>query len=121
MSTRDKKSQIYKVIFVNQGKVFELYARNVYQGNLYGFVEVEELLFGEKSTLLVDPSEDRLKAEFAGVKRTFLPMHAIIRIDEVDKQGVSKIHAASGGDNIATFPSSASPGPVYSPPGRRED
>ena len=108
MSETDKKKQIYKVIFVNQGKVFELYARNVYQGNLYGFVEVEELLFRAKSTLLVDPSEDRLRNEFAGVKRTFLPMHAIIRIDEVDKEGISKIRAnAEAGDNIAVFPQAA--------------
>ena len=90
MSETGKKNQIYKVIFINQGKVFELYARNVYQGNLYGFIEVEELLFGEKSTLVVDPTEDRLKTEFADVKRTFLPMHSIIRIDEVNKEGISK-------------------------------
>ena len=105
MSTKGKKSQIYKVIFVNQGKVFELYAENVYQGNLYGFVEVEELLFGEKSTVLVDPSEDKLKSEFAGVRRTFLPMHAIVRIDEVEKQGVSKIRGNSEGGNVSPFPS----------------
>ena len=105
--TRNKK-QIYKVIFINQGKVFELYAHNVYQGNMYGFVEVEELVFGEKSTLVVDPSEDRLKTEFAGVKRTFLPMHAIIRIDEVEKEGISKIRASGeSADNIAMFPHTA--------------
>jgi hypothetical protein len=108
MSETAKKKQIYKVIFVNQGRVFELYARNIYQGNFYGFVEVEELLFGEKSTLVVDPSEDRLKSEFAGVKRTFLPMHAIIRIDEVEKEGISKIRASGEStDNIALFPQAA--------------
>lgn len=111
MSDTGKKKQIYKVIFINQGKVFELYARNVYQGNLYGFIEVEELLFGEKSTLVVDPTEDRLKSEFADVKRTFLPMHAIVRIDEVNKEGISKIRASGdAADNIALFPQS-----VYGP------
>ena len=108
MSGVKNKQQIYKIIFINQGKVFELYARHVYQGNMYGFVEVEELLFGEKTTLLVNPSEDRLKSEFAGVKRTFLPMHAIIRIDEVEKEGVSKIRASGEStDNIALFPQAA--------------
>jgi len=100
MSTRNK--QIYKILFINQGKVFELYARNVYQGNLYGFIEVEELIFGEKTSLVVDPSEERLRNEFADVKRTFLPMHAIIRIDEVEKEGLSKIRGSGeSGDNIA--------------------
>ena len=111
--TRTSK-QIYKVIFINQGKVFELYARDVYQGNLYGFVEIEELLFDEKPSLVVDPSAEKLRDEFAGVKRTFLPMHAIIRIDEVEKEGVSKIRA-DGGDsagNVTPFPQT-----VYTPQG----
>lgn len=104
MSDPRNQQKVYKVIFNNQGKVFELYARNVYQGNMYGFVEIEELLFGNKSSLLVDPSEDRLKTEFAGVKRTFLPMHTVIRIDEVEQEGVSKVRAGDAGDNVAMFP-----------------
>jgi hypothetical protein len=113
MSTRNK--QIYKILFINQGKVFELYARNVYQGNLYGFVEAEELIFGEKTSLVVDPSEERLRNEFTGVKRTFLPMHSVIRIDEVEKEGSSKIRGSGeSGDNVAHLP-------IYSPPkGHRE-
>ena len=36
---------IYKVLFVNQGKVYEIYARRVSQtGALFGFVEVEEVV-----------------------------------------------------------------------------
>lgn len=49
------------------------------------------------------------------MKRTFLPMHSILRIDEVRKQGVSKITAFEGG-NVAqfpmpVFPTGADPGP----------
>ena len=33
---------IYRVLFINQGKLYELYARSIYQGELYGFIEVEE-------------------------------------------------------------------------------
>ena len=113
MSEPRKNKQIYKVIFVNNGKIFELYARNVYQGNLYGFVEIEELLFDEKPSLVVDPSAEKLRDEFAGVKRTFLPMHAVIRIDEVEKEGVSKIRAEGDSSaNVTPFPQ-----PVYTPPG----
>ena len=42
-------SHIFKVIFVNQGKVYEIYARKVSHGSLFGFIEVEELVFGERS------------------------------------------------------------------------
>ena len=99
---------LYKVIFISQGQVYEIYARSVGHGDMFGFVEIEELVFGEKTTLVVDPSEEKIKSEFENVKRTFIPMHAILRIDEVDKQGISKISKAEG--NVAQFPV-----PVYTP------
>ena len=102
---------IYKIIFMNQGKVFEIYARSVSHGSLFGFIEVEKLVFGARSTVVVDPSEERIQAEFAGVSRTYLPMHSIIRIDEVEKQGVSKVSDVEGG-NVTQFPV-----PVYAPSG----
>jgi hypothetical protein len=80
-------SHIFKIMFVNQGKVYEVYARKVSQGRLFGFIEVEELVFGERSTVVLDPGEERIKSEFTGVKCTMLPMHSILRIDEVKKQG----------------------------------
>ena len=94
---------LYKVVFMNQGQVYEIYARSVGHGTLFGFVEVEELVFGERSSVVVDPSEEKIKTEFTGVKRTYLPMHSIIRIDEVDKQGTSKISKLEGG-NVTQFP-----------------
>src|SRR5919108_185508 len=97
-------SHIFKIMFVNQGKVYEVYARKVGQGRLFGFIEVEELVFGERSTVVLDPGEERIKSEFQGVKCTMLPMHSVLRIDEVKKQGVSKIHALEGGANVAQFP-----------------
>lgn len=98
---------IYRVLFINQGKLYELYARSIYQGELYGFIEVEELLFGERSTVLVNPAEERLQSEFTGVQRTFIPLHYILRIDEVEREGVSKIRSVEGGDNVTPFPQSA--------------
>ena len=59
-------NHIFKVVFVNQGKVYEIYARKVSHGGLFGFIEVEELAFGERSSVVVDPAEERIKTEFAG-------------------------------------------------------
>ena len=103
-------SHIFKVVFVIQGKVYEIYARKVGHGSMFGFIEVEELVFGERSTVVLDPTEERIKSEFEGVKRTYLPMHSVLRIDEVRKQGVSKISVLEGGSNVAQFPI-----PVYTP------
>jgi hypothetical protein len=102
-------SHIFKVVFVNQGKVYEIYARQVHHGTLFGFIEVEELVFGERSAVVVDPTEEKVKAEFEGVKRTYLPIHSIIRIDEVRNEGISKISTFEG-SNITQFPVMYSPG-----------
>lgn len=101
---------IYRVMFINQGKVYEVFARQVYQADLYGFVVIEELVFGGRTSVVVDPSEERLKSEFECVKRSFIPMHAVIRIDEVEKEGVAKITDLD--TKVAQFPS-----PVYTPGG----
>ncbi len=90
------KKRIYRVIFQNQGRLYEVYAKAVHQSGLYAFVEVEELLFGEKTSVLVDPTEEHLKSEFNGVTRTFIPIHAIIRIDEMDRPGHGKITPPTG-------------------------
>lgn len=103
--------RLYRIVFMSQGQVYEIYAREIAHGALFGFVEVEQLVFGERTSVVVDPSEEKIKTEFAGVKRTYLPMHSIIRIDEVEKQGVSKISKLEGG-NVAQFPV-----PVYTPGG----
>jgi len=108
-------SHIFRIMFVNQGKVYEVYARRVNHGELFGFIEVEELLFGERSSVVLDPSEERIKGEFEGVKRTFLPLHSVLRIDEVKKQGMSKITTLEGGSNVSQFPL-----PVYAPPGDKK-
>lgn len=100
------KKQLYKIIFHNQDKIYEIFAKNVSQGALFGFVEVEEFVFGARSNLVVDPSEETLKTEFSHVTRTYIPMHAIIRIDAVDRQGGAKITQAGGAGpaNVAPFP-----------------
>ncbi len=105
-------SHIFRIMFVNQGKVYEIYARRVSHGELFGFIEVEDIVFGERATVVVDPAEERIKSEFDGVKRTYLPLHSILRVDEVKKQGVSKITALEGGGaNVSQFPV-----PMYSAP-----
>ncbi|MFL6624211.1 MAG: DUF1820 family protein [Sulfurifustaceae bacterium] len=99
------KKRLYRVIFVNQGKVYEVYTRRVGQGSLYGFIEIEQLVFGEKSAVVIDPTEERLRSEFEGVRISYIPFHSVIRIDEVERQGTAKIVAMSGkSDDVIPFP-----------------
>ncbi len=97
---------IFRVIFHNQGNIYEVYAHEVSQGAMYAFVEVADIMFGERSKVVVDPSDEKLKSEFAGVKRTYIPLHAIVRIDEVEKEGQAKIMPAGDAKtgNVSPFP-----------------
>jgi len=103
MASRDESQHMYRVLFQNQGQVYEVYARNIYQSDLYGFVEIEDYTFGNKSSVVIDPSEEKLRNEFEGVQRSFIPMHAVVRIDEVEKEGVAKI-TSSDGSTVTPFP-----------------
>ncbi|WP_096087453.1 DUF1820 family protein [Agaribacterium haliotis] len=94
----------YKVVFYNQNQVYEVYCRAIYQSEMYGFIEVEEFVFGEKAQLVVDPGEEKLKNEFAGVKRSYIPLHSIVRIDEVEKEGSGKVVDVKDGNKVTPFP-----------------
>ena len=100
------KQRVYKIIFTNQGKVFEIYARRVNSSEMYGFVHVEEILYGERTTLVVDPAEEQLKIEFNGVSTTHIPFHSVIRIDEVEREGKGRILqlASPAADNVVLPP-----------------
>jgi hypothetical protein len=100
------KASIYKITFFNQNSIYEIYAKHIDPGLFYGFVEVEDLIFSDaSSSLVVDPAEEKLKTEFSGVKKTYIPLHSILRIDEVDKEGTAKIKEQKGkSGNVAQFP-----------------
>lgn len=106
------EQRIYRVIFLNRTEVWEIYARSVGQGGLFGFVEIEEPLFGEKTERVIDPSEERIKKELEGVQRFHVPMQAVLRIDEVERRGAARItnDGPSDGGRIATFPVPFFPG-----------
>ena len=95
-------SQTFKITFFNNNSVYEIYSKEVYQSDMYGFIVIENIVFGENSSVVVDPTEEKLKTEFKNVKRFFVPVHNIIRIDEVEKEGAAKITSAD--TNIKNFP-----------------
>ncbi|MEC9482768.1 MAG: DUF1820 family protein [Halomonas sp.] len=93
---------IYRVVFHNQGEIWELYARDIFQSDLWGFIEVEAFVFEDSSKVVVDPSTEKLKRTFDGVSRSYIPLNAIVRIDEVEREGTPKAVAAQG--KVAEFP-----------------
>lgn len=93
---------IYRVVFHNQGEIWELYAHEIFQSDLWGFIEIEAFVFEDASKLVVDPSTEKLRRTFEGVSRSYIPMNAIVRIDEVEREGTPKAMKAEG--KVAEFP-----------------
>jgi hypothetical protein len=101
---------LFRVTFSYADSIYEIYARKVHESDMFGFLVVEEFVFGENTTFVVDPSEERLKVEFNEVKRTFIPIHAVLRIDEVNKRGSAKIRDKSvDTSKVSMFPVSGKP------------
>ena len=101
---------LYKITFFNAGKVYELYARSVSSGALWGFTEVRDLVFDVNEGLVVDPTEERLRDEFAGTRVLHLPMQSIVRIEEVERKGATAIRDPATGEKVVMpFPMPAKP------------
>ncbi|CAM4032209.1 DUF1820 domain-containing protein [Vreelandella rituensis] len=93
---------IYRVVVHQQGEIWDLYVREIFQSELWGFIEVEEFVFEDPSRLVVDTATEKLQRTFEGVKRSYLPLNAIVRIDEVEREG--PLRAVKSESSIAEFP-----------------
>lgn len=105
-----EKYCVYRIPFTNKGELYEIYAKNVDNSDLFGFLEVSDIVWGSTGSLVIDPMEERLRNEFKGVNCTFIPLHAVMRIDVVEKPGTAKITPIAGGNNVTPFPA-----PIYTP------
>ena len=102
--------KLYKVTFLNHGRVYELYARRVAASSLWGFTEIGELVFDVNDGVVIDPTEERLRDEFGNTRILHLPMQSVVRIEEVEKKGQSAIRDAATGESVVTlFPLPAKP------------
>lgn len=92
MAEQSEPQSIYRVIFIQNDKLYEVYAKFLTEESLMGFIEIEELIFQDaRSGLVLDPAEEKLRAEFKDVKRSYIPLHTILRIDEVMKEGEARV------------------------------
>ena len=89
------------------GEVYEVFAKHIFQSDMYGFIEVENYIFNKDKQLVVDPSSEKLKNEFSDVQRSYIPMNAIIRIDEVEETGEAKIKENKS--QVSPFPLNIQP------------
>jgi hypothetical protein len=98
------EKQLYRIAFHNNGKVYELYCQTVVSSNLWGFIEVSGLVFGEGEGLVVDPTEEKMRDEFDGVEALHLPMHSVMRVEQVRQKGQAVIRDRESGEKVTPFP-----------------
>ena len=88
-----ESKKLYKVSFINQDKVYEIFAKQVYESDLYGFVVIEELVFGSQSDIVIDPSEEKLQIELKRYSHELTTRNyaiAISKIDVVESENIAK-------------------------------
>lgn len=96
---------MYKISFLNQGKVYEIFCRKVSGSELsYGFIEASELVFETDDSVVIDPTEERLREEFADVEVLHVPMHSVIRVEQVKKRGTAVIRDSHSGEKVTPLP-----------------
>jgi hypothetical protein len=91
IATVATKKLLYRIRFRTEDKALEVYCNRVEQSDLFGFIEVSGFVWSGKSDIILDPTEQEVRSEFSGVKIARIPMHAIIRIDQVEKSGKAKV------------------------------
>lgn len=96
--------KLYKVIFFNNGKVYELFSEGVSSSGLWGFVEVSGLVFDAADGLVVDPTEEKMRQEFENVSVLHLPIQSVVRVEEVSERGQCLIRDSESGEKVTPFP-----------------
>lgn len=103
MSKADSK-KLYRVAFLNHGKVYEIFCNGVCTSGLLGFIEISGLQFEDKNSLVIDPTEEKMRDEFDGVEVLHLPMHSVLRVEQVEKKGPATIRDRESGEKVTPFP-----------------
>jgi len=98
------EKRLYKIIFLNGGKVYELFSEGVTSSGLWGFIEVSGLVFDTSDGLVIDPTEEKMRDEFKSARVLHLPIQSVLRVEEVEKRGQCRIRDRESGEKVTPFP-----------------
>ncbi|MBZ4644220.1 MAG: hypothetical protein PWQ25_180 [Deferribacteres bacterium] len=81
----ERNERYFRIQFIDSKKeIMTFFAKSVNPSSYIGLIEVSNILYMD-SEILINPEDEKIRKEFKGVKRTFLPLSAIIRIDEIEE------------------------------------
>jgi hypothetical protein len=90
MAAKQQRNLYYRVTFSSEEELYQVCAREVSTSDLLGLIEIGDFIFPENK-LVYNPGEERIKREFEGIRRTWIPYHAIVRIDEISDSRESEV------------------------------
>lgn len=90
MTKTVERPPIYRIIFTQLETLQEIYAQYLSEETLMGFIEADTLLEFDSEQHLINPKE---------VRRCYIPLHNIVRIDEISVHNDSEVK-----DNISHLP-----------------
>ncbi len=90
MAAKSREKTYFIVSYTRDEELYQVCAHTVAPSDLYGLIEIGDFIF-PKNKLVYNPGEERIKREFSGIKRTWIPYHTIVRIDEVAATRESEI------------------------------
>ncbi len=90
MAAKKPRNLYYRVTFSHEDELYQVCAREVSTSDLLGLIEIGDFIFPENK-LVYNPGEERIKREFEGIHRTWVPYHAIVRIDEISDSRESEV------------------------------
>ncbi len=99
-----KQKRLYRINYITNKEVYELYAEGVNTQDMLGFISISGLVFDQQSKVVIDPIEERLKTEFKGVKTLHLPLQNILKIEEVEQKKSCKIKSLNHDSNLTVLP-----------------
>ena len=91
------KNPIYRVYFQTEDRNYSLLTRSVRESELFGFIEISEIIFEDVNRLIISPEDEALRKEFAKVESISIPHQYLRRIDRLsdsDDVGVSYLKIA---------------------------
>lgn len=92
---------IFRVKFTEHNETFVVFCKFISEESLVGFLELDEIFIPESALTEDDsPAMDALKKDLSGVQRMYLPLHVIIRVDEVEMVPRVALHEANQPTNI---------------------
>lgn len=79
--------KLYKIIFIDEDKKTQtIHASYLNPSSFLGLIEISDIVFIDKSEIIISPDDGKLKETFKNVERSYIPLNYIVRIDEVTIQ-----------------------------------